>query len=75
MLDLDESLRQGLPVFVGAAFSVDRHLDPAAEDRQRRAQLVRDVGDELRLLDLAALEIGEPRVDVLVGGHDQTPIE
>ena len=51
---LEERVADRLAVLLGRALLLERHLERAAQHRQRRAQLVRDVGDELLLLLLGA---------------------
>ena len=53
------------PALFGVAVAFGQRLDVAADRRERRPQLVRDVGDEI-----AADLIGAPQVGDVVQDHD-----
>ena len=63
--DLEDRVADRLAVLLGRPVLLERHLERAAQHRQRRAQLVRDVGDELLLLLLGGGQRVEPRVQAL----------
>ena len=63
--DLEDRVADRLAVLLRRPLLLERHLERAAEHGQRRAQLVRDVGDELLLLLLGRGERVEPRVQEL----------
>ena len=57
--------RQEPPALLGVAVALGQRLDIAADRRQRRAQLVRDVGDEIAADLIRAAQVGD-----VVQDHD-----